>query len=185
MKRQNRTEDTETKMPFERSTDGSSKKLLWIAFGAILVLGAILYMRAPRSQFSESDGWFLAAVGNVDADRVPLERVIARADAMNYAIISRREVNGALRRLHRGGYVTRHPDGTFELMEAGRSLVAKARKGNNGLYDYYQRVVNLLWAAQWTSRDDPRRADEEAGQVSKAEYAAALRSYRDSWKRPS
>jgi hypothetical protein len=122
-----------------------------------------------------SDAWFLTAVASCGGDAVTLASVIATADAIEIAIISREEVNGALGRLGRGGYVTRRPDGTIELTASGRSLVRTARDG--APLAWKDGIEALLGAEPWTSTYDPRRAaDGEAEQVSQAEYDAALRS---------
>jgi hypothetical protein len=151
----------------------------WGGSAIIIVLGALLIMTVigflwsksvnrrtghtatdgSSPQFLHVDAWFLAALGMCDRGRV-----------------TREEVNGALGRLGRAGYVIRHSDGTLELTETGRSLAEKAQGGRGvRVYEAYERVVRLLGAAP---AYNPRRAgDEEAEQVSEAEYDEAIRSY--------
>jgi hypothetical protein len=132
---------------------------------------------SDRPRFLWSDAWFLAALAASDGGPVPLTRVIAMGDAIEHAIFERAEVNGALGRLGRSGYVTRHADGTLEMTEAGRSLVGGA-KGRR-MAEWMDQVERLLGAAPWSPAHAPRRAAEgEAEQVSEAEYDAAIDGYR-------
>jgi hypothetical protein len=168
----------------------------WGGSAIIIVLGALLIMTVigflwsksvnrrtghtatdgSSPQFLHVDAWFLAALGMCDRGRVPLTWVISMGDVIQHAILTREEVNGALGRLGRAGYVIRHSDGTLELTETGRSLAEKAQGGRGvRVYEAYERVVRLLGAAP---AYNPRRAgDEEAEQVSEAEYDEAIRSY--------
>lgn len=176
----------------------------WVSSGIIIVLGALLIMfvigflrsksvdrrtghtttdgGSPR--FLHADAWFLAALGICDPGCVPLTYVIGAGDIIQRAIFTREEVNGALGRLGCAGYVIRHPDGTLELTEAGRSLAQKAKQGRGiRVNEVYERVERLLGASPWTWAYDPRRAgDGEAAQVSEVEYDEAIRSYQSRFR---
>ena len=188
---------TEAKMWFEIFKTLASRNSPWVSSGIIIVSGALLIMfvtgflrsksvdrRAGHTttngdipQFQHADAWFLAALGICEPGPIPLAGVIRMGDVIQRAIFYREEVNGALGRLGRAGYVIRHPDGTLELTEAGRSLAQKAKQGRGvRVYDVYERVVRLLGASPWTPKYDPRRAgDGEAEQVSQVEYDQAIR----------
>jgi hypothetical protein len=191
--------DVEAKMWLESFQTVASDNPPWGGSGIIIVLGALLIMAVVGFLWSKSvnrrtghtatdgssprflhvDAWFLAALGLCDRGRVPLTWVIAMGDVIQHAILTREEVNGALGRLGRAGYVIRHSDGTLELTEAGRSVVEKAGQGRGvSPYEAYERVVRLLGASPWTPAYDPHRAgDKEAAQVSEAEYDEAIRSH--------
>lgn len=191
-------------MFFQRFKHFGSKYPLWAGVGAIVVLGAILFIPArfvwstmanrgadpigtsatARPRFTRSDAWFLAALANCGSGPIPLARVIARGDAMMHAILGRAEVNGALGRLGRAGYVTRHADGTIEMTEAGRSLVGNLE--GVGLMQWPDRVESRLGSVPGSPADHPQRAAQgEAEPVSEAEYDAAVESYRRSTRRPN
>ena len=191
-------------MWFESFKTLASNDPPWVSSGIIIVLSALLIMfvigflksksvdprtshtttNGDRPRFIYADAWFLAALGMCEPGRVPLTYVIGTGDMIQRAIFNREEVNGALGRLGRAGYVVRHPDGTLELMEAGRSLAQKAQQGRGvRVYDVYERVVGLLGASPWTPAYDPRRAgDGEAAQVSEVEYDEAIRSYQSRFR---
>ena len=187
-------------MFFQRFKPLASKTPPWARLGAIVVLGTILITSVRflwsmtvgrgaghhfvdtsatgRPRFLWSDAWFLTALAKCDGGPAPLACVIGWGDAMNYLIITREELNGALGRLGRSGHVIRHADGTVELTAAGRALVEEGRKGST-LHNWRNRVERLLGAAPWTPSYNWRRAGEgEAELVSEAEYRAAVDRYK-------
>lgn len=183
-------------MFFQRFKHFGSRYPLWARAGAIVALGASLIIpgrfgwstmtnrgadpvdssATARPRFIRSDAWFLAALAECGSGPIPLARIIARGDAMQHAILERAEVNGALGRLGRAGYVTRHADGTIEMTEAGRTLVGDME--GVGLMQWPDKVESRLGSRPWSEGDNPQRAAEgEAEQVSQAEYDAAIASY--------
>ena len=75
--------------------------------------------------FEWYDAWILAAVvyASDESEAVPLWRVIAIADGLNKAIVTRHELELAFGRLTQAGYVRVVPDG-FAATEPARALKA-------------------------------------------------------------
>ena len=188
-----------SEMFFQRFKHFGSKYPLWAAVGAIVVLSAILIIPArfvwsairgadpigtsatARPRFFRSDAWFLAALANCGSGRIPLACILMRGDAMNYSVMGRGEVNGALSRLGRAGYVVRHADGTFEVTDAGRAVVGDTK--GLGLVQLPDTVESRLKSAPWSPADHPQRAEPRP--VSRAEYNAAVESYLRKMREPT
>lgn len=126
-------------------------------------------------EFEWYDAWILAAViyardGN---SPVPLWRVIAIADALNKAIVSRGELEVALERLVRAGYVRVVAEG-FEPTPAALALQAPGPPKEN--------VEKAIGARPWSPHAEMPRATSEV-YVSAEAYEKALKKYKkEFWK---
>lgn len=88
---------------------------------------------------------FPTALGLCEGGRAPLAGVIALGDGIQHATMTRDAVNGAIGRLGRG-YVTRSPERTLGLSDAGQALVAEATR-ERGLLPRQRPIERLLPAA--------------------------------------
>ena len=119
--------------------------------------------------FEWYDAWILAAViYAMEGDApVPLWRVISIADALNKAIVTRGELELALGRLDRAGYV-RAVEGGFVATPAALALKAPGPPVEN--------VSQAIGAGEWSPQYDlPRTSDEVY--VSAAAYSKAVKKY--------
>jgi hypothetical protein len=125
--------------------------------------------------FEWSDAWILAAViwASDGEAPVPLWRLIAIADALNKAILSRDELEVGIGRLARAGYVRAAPDG-FEATPTALALKAPGPP--------MEIVARAIGAREWSPQTEmPRTA--EAVYVSVEAYRKALKKYgKHFWK---
>lgn len=131
----------------------------------------------PR--FLSSDVWVLlaAAAAARKATPVPLAELIAAADMINHAIATREELNGALGRLGRAGYLIATAAGTVSLTPSGRALL---RFGwvRGTWHAQGEALVRKLGATPWSAAADPAAAGEgEPEVVSSHVYEAAIATY--------
>ena len=138
---------------------------------------------APSPQFFWSDAWILLAAAYAEAQGpATLPRVLSMADGLQHAIPSRPELNGALGRLSRAGYLE---DGAppFVLSAAARALVAEAARGAPSTLAQQDALARLLGAAAWSLAHDPHTADHgEAARIDETAYVAALGVHQASFK---
>jgi hypothetical protein len=134
--------------------------------------------RAPA--FLWCDAWVLLAAGMAaPSGPAPLTRLVGAADAAQHAVPTPEELNGALGRLGRAGYLQVAPEG-IALTAAGRALLAAAERAGRALAAQQRALERALGAAAWTPGYDPHAArGAEAEHVSPAEYEAAVREYGD------
>jgi hypothetical protein len=132
----------------------------------------------PASTFLWSDAWILMAIGLAsDTGESSLAHVIGAADAVEHAVPTREEVNGALARLGRAGFVDGDPEGR-RLSPAGRALLASAAAEGKTLLARLTVLERLLGAAAWKPGTDPCAAGVgEAEHVSAEDYATAVAEY--------
>jgi hypothetical protein len=132
-------------------------------------------MTGRSSEFEWYDAWILAAVVFAsDGDSaVPLWRLIAIADALNKAIVSRGELELGLGRLVGAGYVRVVAEG-FEPTPAALALKAPGPPVEN--------VARAIGARDWSAEADmPRTPD--ATYVTAEAYEKAVKKYRkEFWK---
>jgi hypothetical protein len=125
--------------------------------------------------FEWYDAWVLAALiyATDGAAPVPLWRLVGVADALNKAIVSRGELEFALARLDRAGYV-RAVSGGFEATPTALALKAPGPPVEN--------VAHAIGARPWSPQAEmPRTADEVY--VPAGAYAKAVKKYtKDFWK---
>jgi hypothetical protein len=105
--------------------------------------------------FERYDAWILAAViwGSDGGAPVPLWRVIAVADALNKAIVSRGELEVGMERLVCAGYVRAVPDG-FEPTPMALALKAPGPP--------VEIVAEAIGAREWSARDEMPRTTSAA-----------------------
>jgi hypothetical protein len=132
-------------------------------------------MKSVLREFEWYDAWVLAAViyATEGAAPVPLWRVVGVADALNKAIVSREELELALARLSRAGYV-RAVSGGFEATPTALALKVPGPPMEN--------IARAIGAGRWSPQAEmPRTADEVY--VSADAYTKAVKKYRkEFWK---
>jgi hypothetical protein len=126
--------------------------------------------------FEWYDAWILAAVvwaSDSEGVVVPLWRLIATADALNKAIVTRGELEVGIGRLARAGYLRAAPDG-FEATPAALALKAPGPP--------MEIIARAIGAREWSPQTEmPRTAD--AAYVTAEAYDKALKKYRkEFWK---
>jgi hypothetical protein len=124
----------------------------------------------PSSRFEWYDAWILAAVVYSDDGKgpVPLWRLIWTADALNKAIVSRGELELAIGRLVRAGYVRVVPEG-FEATPTALALKAPGPPVEN--------IAKAIGAGEWSAQAEmPQTID--ATYVTAEAYAKAEKKYR-------
>ena len=135
-------------------------------------------MTAP--QYLWSDAWLLLAIGYAARSRSgSLVDVIEMADGIQHAIPTLDEVNGAIGRLGRGGYLAPAAGGArFALTEAGEALLAAAESKHRIVLDVQDEVERLLGAPAWSAGHEPAKAPAgEPVVVTESELAAAYDEY--------
>src|SRR5262245_56263572 len=119
--------------------------------------------------FEWYDAWILAAVvyASDGSESVPLWRVIATADGLNKAMVSRDELELALGRLAQAGYVRIVPDG-FVATESARALKAPGPP--------VEHIAHAIGAKSWFPHVPmPRTPDQSI--VSADAYRKAVKKY--------
>src|SRR4051812_16763122 len=127
-----------------------------------------------------SDVWVLLAAAAAAIRKttpVPLAELIAAADMINHAILTREEVNGALGRLGRAGYIGATAAGTVSLTPSGLTLFAFAW-ARGTWHAQGEALARTLGAMPWSAASDPAEAGEgEPELVSSEAYEAAIATY--------
>ena len=132
---------------------------------------------APR--FLWSDVWVLQAVAAAarEATPVTLAELIAAADMINHAILTREELNGALGRLSCAGYVIATAAGTVSLTPSGRALFAFAWVRGT-FHAHGEALVRKLGAMPWSAASGPAVAGEGVPEIVSSDvYEAAIATY--------
>lgn len=116
------------------------------------------------SQWSNSDVWVAGAIAWANArDEVDLSRVIEGVDGLNKVLITRAELEQAIRRLCGAGLLTVEGD-TFRLTAAGEALVGPVR--GEWFPGILTRLIHVPFAEiEWNLDDE--------------EYEAAVATYRE------
>jgi hypothetical protein len=130
-------------------------------------------------RFLWSDVWVLQAViaASSQASPSPLDTLIATADAINHAVLTREELNGALGRLSRAGYIAASAAGAVELTPAGLALV-RAAAWPRTWHAQGEALARELGATPWSAASDPAAAGEgEPELITLDVYEAAVASY--------
>ena len=132
-----------------------------------------------NSAFLWSDAWLFLAYGLAAADGpVPILSVLPLADGIQHAVPTKEEVNGALGRLTRAGYL-HIENGTVAITSRGQELLGRAQRAGNGLLAQQKALEHLLPAAPWTAQHDPRAAGGlEPEVVSSEDWTRAIAGYR-------
>ena len=127
------------------------------------------------TEFDWYDAWILAALiyAQEESAPVPLWRLIATADALGKLIVFREELEVALARLDRAGYVRVVPDG----FEATAKALALKAPGAPVLI-----VERAIGSKPWSQHAQVPKTSEEI-YVSAEAHAAALKKYRKEFRR--
>jgi hypothetical protein len=136
-------------------------------------------MKETTIQFWWSDAWLLLAIGlAADTHSVAsLASVIELADGIQHAIPSKDEMDGALGRLQRAGYV-RHTREGVELLESGRLLVKRSNRVFRGLIDRQHALEKALHATPWSAAYHPQSArGGEHAQVADDQWEQLMTPY--------
>lgn len=130
----------------------------------------------PGPEFEWYDAWILAAVIYASDGKapVPLWRLIAIADALNKAIVSRAELELGIRRLASAGYIRVASEG-FEATPSALALKVPGPPMDN--------VAKAIGAKEWSAQAEmPRTTD--AIYVTAEAYEKAMKKYKkEFWKK--
>jgi len=130
---------------------------------------------APMSEFEWYDAWILAAVvyASDGSTPVPLWRLIAIADALNKAIVSRGELELGIGRLVSAGYIRVSAEG-FEATPPALALKVSGPPMEN--------IANAIGARSWSAQAEMPRVST-ATYVTVEAYEKAVKKYRKQfWK---
>ncbi len=123
------------------------------------------------SEWSSSDAWVAGAIAWASArDKVELSRVIGAVDGLNKVLISRAELEQAIRRLCGAGLLTVEGE-TFRLTAAGEALTAPD-EGGQWFPGIFTRLLRVPFAEVGWNLDD------EVYKAALAAYRERLRHYR-------
>lgn len=113
--------------------------------------------QVPPIPFTSSDVWLLLSVAFASKERpADLSGVIARGDAINFAIFNAQELRRGFSNLTKAGYVE-DVHGTYSLTDAGRELVALA--GDESDVRAMRQMLEQELRASRGPQDDPRFED--------------------------
>ena len=131
------------------------------------------------SQFLWSDAWLFLAFGLAASDEpAPIGSALPLADGIQHAVPTKEEVDGALARLTRAGYVA-YAKGDVTITPTGKELLREAELAGSGLLTRQKVLEQLLAAAPWTASYDPRAAGRgEPEVISDEDWARAIAPYR-------
>lgn len=132
-----------------------------------------------RESFIWSDAWILLSVIYATQHESPasLADILAIADSINHAILTRGELETGFARLVAAGYVTREAQG-FSLADAVLSFWSETGISERTASRALDAVARWMGAPAWTPGPLPESVTERY--VSEADYAAALRQYQRS-----
>ena len=130
------------------------------------------------SPFLWSDAWLFLAFALAARDGpAPIVSVLPVADGIQHAVPTKEEVDGALGRLTRAGYV-QFANGDVGITATGRALLHQVQLEGRGLLTQQKALEHLLGAAPWTERYDPRAARGfEPEVVSSEDWARVIAQY--------
>jgi hypothetical protein len=124
-----------------------------------------------------ADAWILLSImyATQRASPAVLTDIIAAADYINHAILTRGELETGFARLVDGGYVTHEAQG-FSLTEAAKSFWSSTGSQERTASAAHQAVARFIGAPAWVPGEPLPEASTEL-YVSEAHYAAAVRQY--------
>ena len=143
-------------------------------------------MSTPTEQqrFIWSDAWILLSViyATQRASPATLTDIIAAADYINHAILTRGELETGFAHLVDGGYVTCEGHG-FSITEAVKSFWSATGSHERTASGARGAVAKFIGAPPWTPGPLPEASTVHY--VSEADYAAAVRQYLESMRQPA
>ena len=131
-------------------------------------------------RFLWSDAWLLLAISLAAGDRstASLASVVSAADGIQHAIPAKDEMDGAIGRLQRAGYVHWSND-VVELTQTGREFLTRATGRIRELLKQQDAIEAALNAASWTEDSNPHNARAgEAEYVPDADWNQIMTRYR-------
>jgi hypothetical protein len=139
---------------------------------------------SPPEEWGMPDAWVFAAIASADPAEVgaTLAEVIGAADGINHAILTKDEIELAVRHLLGAGLI--EVDGTadrFWLAEAGQQLRGRWRGGLFSWMEVFPPALRRLGPPRPTEWSLPPGAYEQATQA----YHAAMRPHLKAAKRRS
>ncbi len=94
--------------------------------------------------FVSSDSWILLALRWASSERpAQLQDILYSADAINHAIPTAEELDGALNRLLAAGFITRE-EGGFRLTDLAHVTIAKVTRKRREILDLWEDLSRLL-----------------------------------------
>jgi hypothetical protein len=130
--------------------------------------------------FLWSDAWLLLAIVLAAGEQssVHLKSVVQLADGIQHAIPTKDEMDGALGRLQRAGYL-RHVSERVELLVDGREFVERTTQRVRSLLDQQHAIERALQATPWSATYHPSSArGGEADHLSADEWDRLMAPYR-------
>lgn len=130
-------------------------------------------------EFESADGWLFLAIGYAAKHRTgSLADMLGMADGIQRAVPTIQELNGAVGRLHRAGYLEEFNGQQLLPSEAGRALLDRVEAAGGTVFDKLDRLRQLIGARRWTTDYDP--ADAQRGEkdvINPADLARAVEAY--------
>jgi hypothetical protein len=128
------------------------------------------------AKFLHSDSWLLIAViyASQDASVATLTEIIAAADYINHAIMTRGELETGFARLIRAGYV-KQTDGGFATSDAVQSFWQTTGSTQRQALKAWDAVATFIGAPAWAPGPLPESTEERY--VSSTDYEAAVEAY--------
>jgi len=127
-----------------------------------------------------SDAWILLAVIYASREKpARLVDVIAAADFIQHAIVTYREMQGALGRLTAGGYIT-EDNGMLGQTAKTTRFYQTLREQRSNVRKDEQAVAEFIESTAWLPGDDPHAMEIVAADyhgLSEADFNAAVDAY--------
>jgi hypothetical protein len=139
-------------------------------------MGVITRSATP---FQWSDAWLLLAIGFAASQRAAsLGSVIATADGIQHAVITRDELNGGIGRLERAGYITYDQDG-LTVTALGLTLFRESARAGATHGKRQDAIERALSAIPWSpDRSSAQALNGESEIISTATYDLAIGRHR-------
>jgi hypothetical protein len=136
-------------------------------------------MTMSATTFQWSDAWLLLAIGFAASQRpASLGSVIATADGIQHAVITRDELNGGIGRLERAGYITYDQDG-LTVTALGLTLFLESARGGAAHGKRQAAIERALSAIPWsTDRSPAQSLNGESEVISSDIYDLAIGRHR-------
>jgi len=133
------------------------------------------------SRYVWTDAWLLLAIRFAAGDdmNASLASTFQLADAIEHAMPTKDEMDGAIGRLSRAEYI-QYANGTVAILEAGRILVERSAHGARNVRDQQQAIERELNAMPWSEQYHPSSARAgEAEFISSGEWDRLMAPYRE------
>ena len=131
-------------------------------------------------RFLWADAWLLLAITLAASERrsASLGAVVQLADGVQHAIPTKDEMDGAIGRLQRAGYV-RHVGDSVELLPAGLMFVQGTTQKARSLLDQQHAIEQGLKVEPWSATYHPNSARAgEPNHISDEQWDQLMAPYR-------